>query len=73
MTQRSAKVHNKRKSLCEKSIILVANIIKLSSFSFISGITNPVTRGAKAAHAHGDHEMKELLVAAERSKSGGHR
>lgn len=34
MTQRSAK--HKKKSLCEKSMLLVSNIVKLSSLSFVA-------------------------------------
>ncbi|PON46536.1 hypothetical protein PanWU01x14_250680 [Parasponia andersonii] len=49
MTQRSAKVHNKKKSLCEKSIILVANIIKLSSLSFITMSFGTTSFGATTA------------------------
>jgi|UniRef100_A0A803QZW2 hypothetical protein len=32
----SSKVQNKKKSICEKSLLLVANIIKLSSLAFVS-------------------------------------
>ncbi|PON53742.1 hypothetical protein TorRG33x02_304280 [Trema orientale] len=69
MTQRSAKVHNKKKSLCEKSIILVANIIKLSSLSFVTMSCGTTSFGATTAAKNSSSTSTTTTVPAVSAKA----